>query len=188
MKRSLKTFVALSAGTITMLAATPAYAQYDDAVGGGFALFSFICWGLWMLFLLAFTVIWIWMLIDSIARQEYEYPEGAGSKVLWIVLIILFGGLAAIIYYFMVFKKVKRGTVQPPWAQQGGVAPSAPAGQPAQPTPPPAQPTAVPPPPPPGTPAPPPAAPPQAPPVAPPAPPQEPPAAPPAPPEGSDQG
>ena len=176
MKRSFKTFVALSAGTITMLTATPAYAQYDDAVGGGIAIFSLICWGLFMLLALALTVLWVWMLIDSIARQEYEYPPNAGSKVLWIVLIILFGQLAAIIYYFMVFKKMKRGTVKPPWAEQGGAAPSAPAGQPMQPTPPPAQPVATPP---------------QAPPAAPPAPPQAPPAAPPAPPappEGGDQG
>ncbi len=180
MKRSLKTFATLSAGMITLLTAAPAYAQYyDDAAGAGFSFLFCGCYGIFILLGIALTVLWVWMLVDAIARQEYEYPPGAGSKVLWIVLIIVFGWITAAIYYFMVYKKVKRGTVKPPWAQQQpGAAPqAAPPTQPAAPPPPPPGPTSQPP-----------AAPPQAQPPA--APPQEPPAtppAPPAPPEGGGQ-
>jgi hypothetical protein len=162
MKRSLKMFAPLAVGATTLLTAAPAYAQYDDAAAGGAGLFFFCCWALFAVLGLALFILWIWMLIDSIARNDWEYPEGSGSKVLWIVLLILFSYLAAIIYYFMVYRKLKRGTAVPPWASQGGAAPQ----QPAQPTapPPPAQPTA---PPPPAPPAAPPAAPPEAPPAAP---------------------
>jgi hypothetical protein len=140
MKRSFKMFAPLAVGATTLLSATPAYAQYDDVAGAGVGLFGCLCYGIFLLVGFALFVLWVWMLIDSIARNDWEYPEGSGSKVLWIVLLILFSYLAAIIYYFMVFRKLKRGTAVPPWASQGGAAPQ----QPAQPTapPPPAAPAA----------------------------------------------
>jgi hypothetical protein len=165
MKRSIKMFAPLAVGATTLMTASPAYAQYDDAAGGAAGILFCGCYAVFAILGLALFILWIWMLIDSIARNEWEYPEGSGSKVLWIVLLILFSYLAAIIYYFMVYKKLKRGTAVPPWASQGGAAPQQPA-----------QPTAPPPPAPPAQPTPPPAppaAPPAAPPEAPPAPPSD---------------
>jgi hypothetical protein len=164
-------------GAITLLSAVPAFAQdysYDYSGDEGFgALFGgglcafYACLGVIGLLTLVF---WIWMLIDVFARQEYEFPNSSGNtKMIWIIVMFASWALgapliAAIVYYFMVYKKIKRGKGgQPPMAgPTGGYQPPA-----APMAPPPAPPTA-------------PQAPP-APPVAPPAPPVAPPA-PPAPP------
>jgi hypothetical protein len=169
LKRSIKLFAPLTVGAATLMTATPAFAQYEDAAGGGIAFGILCCYGIMFIVSIALLVLSIWMLIDAIGRQEYEYPNSTGnSKNTWVILLIVglifgFGWIVALVYYFMVFKKVKRGSVPPPWAGQGGQ-PGAPQSQ---------QPTA---PPPPAQTTPPPAAPPAAP----------PPPAPPAPPEGTD--
>jgi hypothetical protein len=125
-----------------------------DSSNAGDAAFGFAfiaCYGVFLLLLLAMFVFNIWMLIDSIQRQEYEYPNSTGSsKNLWVIilavgLVIGYGGVAAIVYFFMVFKKVKRGTMAPPQAApqyaqaapQGYVPPAPPAyAPPAPPAPP----------------------------------------------------
>jgi len=153
-----------------------------DAAAGG--LFFIACMGLFAIIGLAMLVLNIWMLVDALGRQEYEFPNSNGnSKNLWVILMIVglivgFGWIVALVYYFKVFKVVKRGTVAPTWAQQPG-APVPPGYAP------PAPPAYTPPDPPvyapPASPVAPPRAPPTAPPVEPPmVPPAEPPAAPPA--------
>lgn len=143
-----------------------------DAAAGGLGLFFIACWGLFVIIGLALFVLNIWMLIDALGRQEYEFPDSTGnSKNLWVILMVVglvvgFGWIVAIIYYFKVFKQLKRGTVAPQWVQPGAPVP------PAQPTyAPPAPPIYAPP----APPAPPaPSAPPAEPPMAPPAPPAPP--------------
>jgi len=173
MKRSFRLPVALSVGVLTLLAAAPAFAEeymVDDGAAAGVFCGIYACIGVFGIISLVF---WIWMLVDLIGRQEYEFPNSTGnSKTTW--LIIMFAswviGLAlvpAVIYYFMVFKKIKRGSLQPP-SPAGYQPPVAPA--PTYPAaPPPPAPPVVPPAPP-------------APPMAPPAPPAAPPSPPPAPP------
>jgi hypothetical protein len=136
-----------------------------DTAGGIFAL---VCLGIFWLIALALFILNVWMLVDAVRRQEHEYPN-AGSRTMWIVLLAVglvvgLGWIAAIAYFFMVRKKIKRGTVAAP-------APYAPQPPYGAPTPPPYAPPA------------PPAYAPPAPPVyAPPAPPVYAPPAPPAPP------
>ena len=155
--------------------------MYGSNTGDAAFGFAFIaCYGVFLLIALALFVLNIWMLIDAIQRQEYEYPNSTGgSKNLWVIIlavgmVIGLGGIAGIVYFFMVFKKIKRGTMAPPQAApqyaqpapQGYVPPAPPAYAP-----PPAPPVYAPP------------APPAPPVYAPPAPPAyEPPPAPPAPP------
>jgi hypothetical protein len=65
---------------------------------------------------LAAPVLWLWMLIDSVLREEWEYPNAtptSNNRLLW-MLLILFANIAAIPYFFMVFSKIKRGTVPRP--------------------------------------------------------------------------
>ena len=154
------------------------------AAASGFGIVFLLCWGILILIGLALFALNIWMLIDAIGRQEYEYPNSTGnSKNLWVIMmavgiVLSFGWIVAIIYYFMVFKKVKRGSVAPQWAQQPG-APQPPQQYAAPPAPgyaPPPPPAYQPPPAPPEAYMPPPA--PPAPPAPAPEPPSEPPAAP----------
>ncbi len=114
-------------GLTTLALASPALAQdfgtSDDA--GAIVCGSWICVGLSLVVGLAFTVFWVWMLVDAIQRQEHEYPNSSGnSKIMWILLIVLVN-ISVVFYYFMVYKKVKRGSAQPP-ASGGGYQPPAP--------------------------------------------------------------
>jgi hypothetical protein len=67
--------------------------------------------GLWTVLCLAAPLFWVWMLVDSVLREEREYP-GANSteKLVWI-LLIFFIQWPALLYYFMVVRKVRRGSV-----------------------------------------------------------------------------
>lgn len=51
---------------------------------------------------LAVFAFWLWMLIEACMRKEYE------NKALWIVLIIIFGAVAAVFYYFMQHRLYKK--------------------------------------------------------------------------------
>lgn len=60
---------------------------------------------------IAYWVLVIWMIIDGILRTDAEYPgTDPNRKVLWVVLMVLINPVA-IAYFFMVYAKVKRGTV-----------------------------------------------------------------------------
>jgi len=63
---------------------------------------------------LLFPIFWIWMLVDSVMRNDYEYPgASANEKLVWVLLIALVQ-FAAVFYYFMVYRVVRRGSIAPP--------------------------------------------------------------------------
>lgn len=68
---------------------------------------------------LALPFLWLWMLIDCIIREEWEYPGGtptSNNRLVW-ALLIAFLQFPAVLYFFMVYGKVKRGSiVRPAWA------------------------------------------------------------------------
>lgn len=159
MKRSSSLSTSLTVGAITLLAAVPAFAQdysadYSSegeaaAALAGLGIWAFCC----MIPLLLLSIFNVWMLIDAIIRQEHEYPNSTGnSKLIWILLLVFIGLLASIAYYFMVFRKIKRGQGSPPPKAGSAVAYQPPAvpppAPPTAPPAPPAPPTAPPPPPP----------------------------------------
>ncbi len=85
--------------------------------------------GFWIVVGVLFPLFWLWMLIDSVLRRDHEYPSASSNeKVLWIVVMLVFQ-LACVFYFFMVFRKVERGSAAEP-----GAMPSAPAPGPAVPT------------------------------------------------------
>ena len=45
---------------------------------------------------LLFTIFWIWMIID-VASNE---PSEGSEKLIWILVVVLAGGIGALIYYF----------------------------------------------------------------------------------------
>ncbi len=133
MKRSIRyslvTALAVAAGT----AAGPAFAQpAEDAAGAAIGIGIIACWGCAAVVALAAFVWWVFMVIDVIKRQEWEFPGSTGSsKTMWL-LILLLGGLifglfavVAAVYYFVIYRKgPKAGTTG---AQGGGFAPAPPA-------------------------------------------------------------
>jgi len=66
---------------------------------------------------LFFFVIWIIALVDCARRKPDEFPAGTGgenAKTMWLIILIVtffvgnLNGIAAIVYYFMVMKKMPR--------------------------------------------------------------------------------
>lgn len=54
---------------------------------------------------------WLWMLIDAALRPETDYPSRGGSeKAIWIVALI-FIQVAAIAYFFFVYRAVPRAVM-----------------------------------------------------------------------------
>jgi|SRR3989304_8417547 len=94
------------------------------AVFGGFFLIM-------MVVLVVLGIFTIWMFIDAIIRNDNEYPNGNG-KIMWILLILFVGFIPAVIYFFVVKKKIPRGS-------GGGQAPPANTVPPTGNVPPPAQ-------------------------------------------------
>lgn len=94
----------------------PALAQTnsDDALATGMGLVTLICVGVVLLVSLAFFVFWIVMLVDCFQRDNSEFPNATeNTKTVWVVILLvswLFSlyWLAAIIYYFMVKRKMPR--------------------------------------------------------------------------------
>lgn len=63
---------------------------------------------IWLIFVIAMFVYWLWMLIDAIKTTDEQYAQvGSGSKIMWILLILILGIIPAIIYHFMVKRKLK---------------------------------------------------------------------------------
>lgn len=53
---------------------------------------------------LALPVLWVWMLVDSLMRDESCYPgAGVNEKLIW-VLAIIFVQPVAIVYFFVVYR------------------------------------------------------------------------------------
>ena len=63
----------------------------------------------------AYPVLVVWMIIDGLLRADAEYPgTDANCKVLWVVLMVVLHPVA-IVYFFAVFLKIKRGSLVAPW-------------------------------------------------------------------------
>lgn len=76
---------------------------------------------------LALPFLWLWMLFDAVAREEWEYPGGTATtnnRLVW-VLLIAFLQFPAVLYFFMVMRKVRRGVTQRPVDVQPPAAPQA---------------------------------------------------------------
>lgn len=56
-----------------------------------------------------FFVVWIIMLIDCAKRENADFPDAnPNSKLMWILIIVLAGGIGAIVYYFLVMRKMPK--------------------------------------------------------------------------------
>lgn len=63
---------------------------------------------------LLFPAFWVWMLVDSILREPWEYPHGGpNEKLVWVLVIALIQP-AAIAYLLFVWARRRRGTAPAP--------------------------------------------------------------------------
>lgn len=71
-------------------------------------------WCIWgLIYIIMFLAVivggifWVFMLIDVIKRQDSEFPtSGSDQKTMWLLIVVLTNWLGALIYYFMVYKKM----------------------------------------------------------------------------------
>jgi len=62
-----------------------------------------------VLLALAAPLAWVWMLVDAILREDAEYPGTyENARLIWVLLIALLP-VTAVVYFFAVFVKSKRG-------------------------------------------------------------------------------
>jgi len=122
MKKILSLALLLSFAAMVLLGVSCTNKEVTEEVISGVAISGFvgilICiavvGGLIWLF---FFVVWIIALVDCARRKPDEFPAGAGgenAKTIWLVILIAtffvtqLNGIAAIVYYFMVMKKMPR--------------------------------------------------------------------------------
>jgi heme/copper-type cytochrome/quinol oxidase subunit 2 len=99
---------------LTTLAITSCSSEEAAVAAGGTAALGLA--GVMICFLVVFFlvgiflfVVWILMLIDCAKRDNSDFPNaGESTKTMWLLIVILASGVGAIIYYFMVRKKMPR--------------------------------------------------------------------------------
>ncbi len=86
----------------------------EDAIGAGLTGLWIFCSVIGGLIGLLLLVLWIICIIDVAKRQKDEFPDaGENTKTIWLVVLIVswvvsLSWVAAIVYYFMVMKKMPR--------------------------------------------------------------------------------
>lgn len=122
MKRLLLLALLISFAAVALVGVSCANEVTGEDIVGGMAAAGFA--GIWIciaviggLIGLFFFVIWIIALVDCARRKPDEFPAGTGgenAKTMWLIILIVtffvgnLNGIAAIVYYFMVMKKMPR--------------------------------------------------------------------------------
>ncbi len=78
------------------------------AAAGVAAMFGFmgVFWAFYcvlLIFMLIVFVLWLWMLIDCLQRKDFPNEN---DKVLWAIIMVLGGWIGALLYYFLVKRKM----------------------------------------------------------------------------------
>lgn len=122
MKKILPLALLLSFAAVALLGVSCTNKEVTEEIVSGMAISGFIgiliciavVGGLIAFFLF---VVWIIALVDCARRKPDEFPAGTGgenAKTIWLVILIAtffvtqLNGVAAIVYYFMVMKKMPR--------------------------------------------------------------------------------
>lgn len=113
MSRLSKSLVGLTAVGISIFGSGIALAQTSSdeagAAAGATALgvmgVFWCCYGLMILFFIFLGIFQMFMMYDAAMREKADFPND--NKSMWIILMILIQGWAALFYYFMVKRKVR---------------------------------------------------------------------------------
>ena len=94
------------------------YAFYFGMMG----LFGlFYC--LWFLVIIVIFILWLWMLIDCLKRENFRSEN---DKLLWAIIIVFAHGIGALLYYFLVKRKLDKEKPAEPEAKPQPVPESVP--------------------------------------------------------------
>ncbi|MBC8390249.1 MAG: DUF2516 family protein, partial [Actinobacteria bacterium] len=120
MKKILSLALLLSFAAMVLLGVSCTNKEVTEEIVSGMAISGFV--GIWIciavvggLIALFLFVVWIIALVDCARRKPDEFPAGTGgenAKTIWLVILIAtffvtqLNGVAAIVYYFMVMKKM----------------------------------------------------------------------------------
>jgi len=104
---------ALSLVTVTPSPLDPGQADAFAAIMFGVSMlfsmfFSLICYCIPLLIGLGFFAVWIWMLVDLLQREEKDFGPGTNNKTMWLLIVLLTGWIGSLVYYFMIYSKIKR--------------------------------------------------------------------------------
>ncbi len=79
----------------------------EEAAAGGLIAGAVCLWVFFVAVWIFLFVVWIIMLVDVAKRPNDQFPGGGeNAKTMWLIIVILTGGIGAIVYYFMVRKKM----------------------------------------------------------------------------------
>lgn len=74
-------------------------------------MIGFIGKGIGVVLILAAAILlvfWLWMLIDCLKRPDDKFAIGGkDAKLIWILVIIFTGLIGALLYYFLIKRKIK---------------------------------------------------------------------------------
>lgn len=114
-KKTVKIIILIMSFVLLAILAIPSCSSEEAAVAaGGTAALGLA--GIWICFVVVLWlagiflfVVWIIMLVDCAKRDNSEFPNaGESTKTMWLLIVILAGGVGSIIYYFLVKKKIPR--------------------------------------------------------------------------------
>ena len=78
-----------------------------EAAAGGLVAGAVCLWVFFVAVWIFLFVVWIIMLVDVAKRPNDQFPGGGeNAKTMWLIIVILTSGIGAIVYYFMVRKKM----------------------------------------------------------------------------------
>lgn len=64
----------------------------------------------WLVANVLYPLFVVWMIVDGVLRDVAEYPGATqNNKIVW-VLLMVFIHPVALVYFFCVFRKIKRGS------------------------------------------------------------------------------
>jgi len=117
LRKTMRTLMLAGIAAVMLLSAAltlPACSEESAAATGITTAAGFV--GVYVCFLvvawlagLFFFVVWIIMIVDCAKRGSMDFPDAnQNSKLMWILIIVLAGSIGAIIYYFLVMRKMPR--------------------------------------------------------------------------------
>lgn len=96
--------------SLLLLTSDPSFEVTTTGDGGGVFAGFMVIFLAFMVFALAATVFWVWMLVDAAKAPEVAWEAIGQNKTLWIVLAVLLGVVISLLHFFWLRPKLKAVT------------------------------------------------------------------------------